>query len=350
MKTYTPCNTTNSVPWAPISGPANQEYHDPTTFTRCLAVASAGKKLCAALQRVPHFFPTEWPVGAIIMYAALIGGGIYTGFILWLLTSLSGNQLLAVAAPALIAGLEFILVPVIKYGSLRDKQVAAMKAFVAEDRAAHEAATHAATAWEWRDFLVLLILLICFVAKALVLLNFGTYQPAALLATNWTIACLDLAFHLGGLTTRVPCFVGSRLSDWFHLRKRRSDGYKVMGDDGKPVLGTLAFREFPFTTAVEVRTGEVGGHLLVHIGSDENGHHFVLYSPGTLDDADRAGFLNCQPNHLAQTALARALARVQLEQLTQPEMRSLNPAVDPIAPAAPAPPASLATPTAATAA
>lgn len=331
-------NTITKLPTGPgaiLSGPTNQKYHDQTTLTRCLAVASAGKKLWAALQRVPHFFPAEWPIGVIILYAALIAGGIYTGFILWLLTSLSGNQLLAIATPALIAGLEFILVPVIKYGSLRDKQVAAMKAFVAEDRAARDAATHAASAWGWRDYLVLLILLICFAAKAMVLLNFGTYQPTALLATNWTIACLDFCFHLGGLTTRVPCFIGSRLSDWFHLRKRRSDGYKVMGSDGKPELGALAFREFPFTTAMEVRTGEVNGHLLVHIGSDKSGHHYVLYSPGTLDDADRASFLNCQPNHLAQTELARALARVQLEQLTQPEMRSLNSA-DPLASGAPA--------------
>ena len=148
----------------PPEAPANQKYHDQTPLTRCLAVASAGKKLWAAAQRVPHFYPAEWPVGAVIMYFLLIAGGIYSGFILWLLTSLSGNQLLAVAAPALIAGLEFVLVPIIKYGSLRDKQVAAMKAFVAENRAAQDAATQAASAFGWRDLLVLLILLLCFAA------------------------------------------------------------------------------------------------------------------------------------------------------------------------------------------
>jgi hypothetical protein len=327
--TTTKPNILTTTIGVPPQAPANQKYHDQSPLTRCLSVASAGEKLKAAVQRVPHFYPAEWPVGAVIMYFLLIAGGIYSGFILWLLTSLSGNQLLAVAAPALIGGLEFVLVPIIKYGSLRDKQVAAMKAFVAENRAAQEAATQAASAFGWRDLLVLLILLLCFAAKAMVLLNFGTYQPTALLATNWTIACLDFAFHVGGLTTRVPCFTGSRVSDWLHLRKRRANGYRIMGDAGTPELNTLSFREFPFTTEVELRAGEVDGHTLVHIRTDEDGYHYILYSPGTLDDADRAGFLNCQHNHLAQAALARALARVQLEQLTQPEMRVLKPSIVP---------------------
>lgn len=322
-----PKSTLLTGPGANVNGPSNQKYHDQTAFTRGLWVASARKKLRAAMLRVPDFYMREWPAGAMILYLSLIAGGLYSGFILWSLTSLSGNMLLAVAAPALIAALEFILVPIIKYGSLRDKQIATMKAFVAENRPAQDAASHAATAWGWRDYIVFIILIICFLAKAMVLLSFGTYQPTALLAANWSIAGLDLVFHMGGLSTRVPCFAGSRLSDWLHLRKRRRDGYKVMGDEGAPMLSTLSFREFPFTTGVEVRTGEVGGHQLSHVESNQNGHHYVLYSPGTLDDSDRAGFLNCQANSLAQTALARALARIQLEQLTQPEMKQMHPAV-----------------------
>lgn len=341
-------NTNPSLPLSPgatasgLNAPSNQKYHDQTTLTRRLGVASAGKKLWAAVQRVPHFYPAEWPLGGVVLYLALIGAGVYSGIILSLLMALSGNPLLAIGGPVLISALEFIVVPGIKYHSLRDKQVALMKSFVAEDRAARDAATHAATAWNFKDWLVLVILLLCLAGKAIVLIYFGAYQPQALLATNWSIALLDFTFHLAGTTTRVPCFIGARFTDWLHLRRRRSRGYAVMGKDGKPVLGSLSFREFPFTTAVPIRFGEVDGHIISHVGSDEKGHHYLLKSPGTLDDSDRAAFLNCQPNHLAQTELARSLARVQLELLTAPEMRSFHeqepPDLPPIVHAVPAAP------------
>lgn len=314
-------------PAATASGlnlPNNGKYHDQTTLTRRLTVASAGKKLWAAIQRVPHFYPNEWPLGAVVLYLALIGAGIYSGIILSVLMALSGNPLLAVGGPLLISALEFIVVPGVKYHSLRDKQVALMKAFVAEDRAARDAATHAATSWNLKDWVVLLILLLCLAGKAVVLVWFGSYQPQALLAANWSIAVLDFTFHLAGTTTRVPCFIGARLTDWLHLRRRRSRGYADMGHGGKPMLGAMPFREFPFSTVIPIRCGEVDGHVILHTGSDDQGHHYLLKSPGTLDDSDRAAFLNCQPNHLAQTELARALARVQLELLTAPEMRNFH--------------------------
>lgn len=307
-----------------LNEPTNGKYHDQTPLTRLLLVASAGKKLWATIQRVPNFYPAEWPLGGVVLYLALIGAGIYSGVILSLLMSLSGNPLLSIGLPALIAVLEFIVVPGIKHFSLRDKQIAMMKAFVAEDRAARDSATHAATAWNWKDWVVLIILLLCLMAKMVVLVQFGAYQPQALLAANWTIALLDFAFHISGTTTRVPCFVGARLTDWLHLRRRHSRGYKRIGDGGKTELGSLAFREFPFTTKVMIRGGEVDGHTIVHTGSDESGHHFLLKAPGTLDDRVRDAFLNCQPNHLAQTSLAVCLAKCQLELLTAPEMRSIH--------------------------
>ncbi len=279
-------------------------------------------------------------MGAVLLYAGLLTAGIYSGLILWLLTSLSGNLLLAVAAPVLIGALEFIVVPGIKYHSLRAKQVALMKAFVSEDRAARDAAIHAATAWSLKDWLALVILLVCFGAKAFVLIEFGAFQPQALLATNWAIALLDLSFHLAGTTTRVPCFIGSRLVDAVHLRRRRSQGYVEMGADGKPSLGSLAVRPFQFSTVVPLVVVEVDGHRITHTGSSAAGHNYSIYCSGTLDDSDRAAFLQYQPSNAAKDELARALARVQLELLTAPEMRSLNFRNTPVqtAPAGPADP------------
>lgn len=314
----------SGAPVSELNSPSNQKYHDQTRLTRELLVAAAGKKGWASIQRIPLFYPSEWPIGSVILYVALLAAGCYSGFILSLLTGLSGNVLLAIAAPVLISCLEFIVVPGIKYHSLRDKQIAMMKAFVAQDRAARDSASHAASAWNLKDWLVLIILVVCLLAKAVVLIYFGAYQPQALLATNWSIALLDFAFHLFGITTRVPCFVGSRLIDRLHLRRRRAAGYRAMGDGGVPTLGSLTFREFRFTTTLPIRFGEIDGHVIGHIASDENGHHYLLKSPGTLDDSVRDAFLNIQPDHIAQTELARALARVQLELLTAPEMRSLR--------------------------
>lgn len=304
--------------------PTNQKYHDQSPLTRWLLVASAWTKLAGPAQRVPNFYPAHWPLGALFWYLVLIVAGIYSGLILWLLTRLSGNALLAVGTPVLIAVLEFLVVPALKYPSLRNKTVANMKAFVAEDRAARESAAQAATAWTLRDWLALLILVLCFVAKVLVLLNFGAYAPPAVLAWNYSIAIFDFACHAGGLTTRVPCFLAARFTDWMHLRNRRTKGYTTLTEDGKEELGSLPCREFPFTTPVPISFGTVDGHTIEFLGHDERGFDYRLLAAGTLDDTDREAFLNCQPNKSAQSELATALARIQLELLTAPEMRPLQ--------------------------
>lgn len=319
-----PQTQTQTAQPSTLGAPANRKYHDQDPLTRNLLAASAGEKDISTTGRAPNFYPAEWPVGAVILYLVLLVAGIYSGVILWTLTSLSGNPLLAVVAPGLIGIVEFVVIAGIKYRSLRDKQIAQMKAFVAEDRAARDAALHAATAWCFKDWLVLVILLVCFAAKAFVLIEFGAFQPLALLATNWTIALLDLCFHLAGTTTRVPCFVGSRLVDRVHLSRRHSKGYGVMGADGKSALGSLVERPFQFISAVPLWTGEVDGHRIVHTGTNAAGHHHSIYCAGTLDDSDRAAFLQYQPSNAAKDELARALARVQLELLMVPEMRSLN--------------------------
>ena len=287
-------------PGATSSGPnipANGKYHDQTPLIRSLLAGSAGAKLWASIQRVPNFYPAQWPIGSIFWYLALIAAGIYSSTILALLTSLSGNVLLAVGTPVLISLLEFVVTPAMKYSCLRDKQVALMKAFTAGDRASRESAAHAAKAWSMKDYIVFLILILCLASKVVVLINFGAYQAPALLAWNYTIAVLDFTFHLSGLTTRVPCFVAARMLNQLHLRRRQSAGYQQMGTDGKQVLGGLPFREFPFTTVVPIRCGEIDGHTILHRASDDTGHHYTLYSPGTLDDADRDAYLNCKPNH-----------------------------------------------------
>ncbi len=307
-----------------LNHPNNGKYHEMSKLTKLLLVGSSGRKLWAGIQRVPDFYPIEWPLGALILYLALIAAGIYSGAILSALMSISGNPLLAVGWPLVICAVEFIVLPCVKGFSLVEKQVALMNAFVGEDRFARDSASMKATSWNFKDWTVLLLLILCLVSKAVVLVWFGSYQPQALLVANWSIAVLDFTLHLAGTTTRVPCFIGARLTDRLHLRRRRSRGYAEMGKDGKPMLGAMPFREFSFSTVIPIRCGEVDGHVILHTGSDDQGHHYLLKSPGTLDDSDRAAFLNCQPNHLAQTELARALARVQLELLTAPEMRTFH--------------------------
>jgi outer membrane protein OmpA-like peptidoglycan-associated protein len=265
-------------------------------------------------------------MGAIIAYIALLTAGIYGAVILGMLTSLAGNQLLAVATPSASFVIEFILIPwLLKYASRRDKKIAEMKSFVAEDRHARDSFDHLASSWGWGDWLVLIILIHCFAAKAMILITFGVYQPVGLLIFNWAIAAVDFCLHLSGLTTRVPCFIGSRISDAVHLSKRLNDTANSAGKDGTLICGALVPREYPFVTTALLRTGVVDGHELLYVRSDDQGHHYLLRSPGTLDDADRSGFLNSQANHAAQADLARALARIQLEQLTADPMRSLQP-------------------------
>jgi hypothetical protein len=198
-----------------------------------------------------------------------------------------------------------------------------MRAFIAEDRQTRDSFAHVASVWNIRDWLALVILVGCFAGKAILLINFGAYQPAALLALNWAIATVEFCLGLDALTTRVPAFLSACLFDFWHLRKRLRDGARYAGNNGVSKLGTLPFKEFPFVTAVMLRTGQTGGHELVLRGRDGDAYSYVLYAAGTVDDADRASFLHCQPDHLAQAALARALGAIQLEQLNSDPTRAV---------------------------
>ena len=82
--------------------PVNEKYHDQTALCKGLLVASAGEKDVSTEQRVPNFFPAVAPVGGIILYAGVLGAGVYSSSILWQLMQESQSGLVAVGVPALI--------------------------------------------------------------------------------------------------------------------------------------------------------------------------------------------------------------------------------------------------------
>ncbi len=308
-------------PGGSSSGPQDGSYHETHAMTRRLRAASAGRPPAASSLPVPPFYPVEWPSGILTYFAVL---AIYSATILGLLASRSGSLWMAVAAPAAISLTELGLVPwLLKYSSLLSRQIAGMRGFIAEDRQARESFSHVARVWGGRDWLAFGVLLGCFFGKALILLTFGAFQPMALLAINWVIATVELAKGCDALTTTAPCFLISCVADSWHLHKRLRAGAKLAGSDGLSKLGVLPFRQYPFITAVMLCVGRTGGHELVFVKQDGLGFHYILFAAGTLDDVDRASFLNCQPNQIAQLALARALGAVQLEQLNADPTRPL---------------------------
>lgn len=300
------------------SGSAHWKYHELHPFVRRLLAASVSRVTAAVFLRLPNFFPVVWPLGPVLLYLLILAAGLWAAVFLGVLTSLSGNALMAVAVPGVIVIVEFIAVPILKFQSLLGKSVSSMRAFIAGDRQAKDAFHHEAHAMGFREWIVLIILIGCFLGKAYILLMFGTFQPTALLAANWIVAIVDFGAHLSGVTSKVPYFSLARTINWFHRRIRLSRGAKAAVGGGKNKLGALADRKFEFESPVALRDDEVDGHILRrrHDGK------YDLLAPGTLDDSDRASFLNRQGNELSEATLARALAAVQLKQLDAAEQRS----------------------------
>lgn len=321
MKPITPLQI---GPGATVSGPnkKNRRFHDKQPFVRRLMAASAFRVLSAAsFLRLPAFFPDRWPLGPALLYIFVFAAGIYAALFLGLLTSLSGNTVMAIAIPTVFVLIEFVFVPIIKFPSFLGKSVAAMRAFLALDPQAAEAFDQEAHGWGLRDWLAAIIVIACFAAKAYVLVSFGTFQPAGLLLFNWTVAIADLAAHLAGLTSKVPYYALARVIDYFDRRRRLKHGAKWAETNGVDQLGALEGSQSEFESDIELTDDEVDGHTLEHVVGTND---YLFTANGTVDDRDRASLIARQTKDVKQAVFAREIARVQLKQLDAPEMRTGN--------------------------